>query len=276
LAAAFMNQQSWQTLLLPPGDEDCIWELFHENSKVGRYSRAPSREEVKARVDELHESLPFYGYPEVSLPTDLIPLTQTLDSVLISRVSERELQPFPLSPRTVATILHYAYGVTRKNNGTHFPRPFRVVPSGGALYPLEIFFYSNQIDGWPCGLYHYSPSSHAVHLLYEGPLAQRISDALVQPTIALGASMVLFVTAIFERSIFKYGDRGYRFILIEAGHVAQNINLVTASLELGSVNIGGFYDRQIDDLLGLDGITHSTIYMVALGTERKIISHSSS
>jgi SagB-type dehydrogenase family enzyme len=77
--------------------------------------------------------------------------------------------------------------------------------------------------------------------------------------------MLIFVTAMFKRSTFKYGNRGYRFALLEAGHVAQNINLVTTGLGLGSVNICGYFDRQVDDLLDLDGVTHSTIYIIAIG-----------
>jgi SagB-type dehydrogenase family enzyme len=77
--------------------------------------------------------------------------------------------------------------------------------------------------------------------------------------------MMLFITAQFERSLFKYRDRGYRFILLEAGHVAQNMNLAATALGLGSVDIGGYFDRQADELLGLDGLTHSTIYMVGIG-----------
>ena len=92
---------------------------------------------------------------------------------------------------------------------------------------------------------------------------------MVQPDIAYGASLIVFITSIFERSIFKYGDRGYRFILLEAGHVAQNINLVSNALGLGSVNIGGYFDREIDDLLGLDGVAHSTIYMIAIGSRKE-------
>jgi SagB-type dehydrogenase family enzyme len=82
--------------------------------------------------------------------------------------------------------------------------------------------------------------------------------------------MVIFITSVFERSVFKYGDRGYRFIFLEAGHVAQNINLVAYGLGLASVNIGGFLDRRVDDFLGLDGLTHSTIYMIAIGEEANI------
>jgi len=88
---------------------------------------------------------------------------------------------------------------------------------------------------------------------------------LVQKNLAYDSSVLFFITALFERATFKYGDRGYRFVLLEAGHVAQNINLASGGLRLGCMNIGGFFDRQIDDLLGLDGVTHSTVYLVAVG-----------
>ena len=77
----------------------------------------------------------------------------------------------------------------------------------------------------------------------------------------------LFVTAEFARSTFKYGERGYRFVLLEAGHLAQNVNLAAAGLGLGCLDVGGYYDRQVDEWLGLDGVTHSTVYLLALGAE---------
>jgi SagB-type dehydrogenase family enzyme len=79
------------------------------------------------------------------------------------------------------------------------------------------------------------------------------------------ASIVIFVTAIFERSTFKYGERGYRFVLLEAGHVAQNVSLAATGLGLGAINIGGYFDRDMDRVLGLDGVRHSTVYLVAIG-----------
>jgi SagB-type dehydrogenase family enzyme len=170
--------------------------------------------------------------------------------------------------KQIGTLFFYAYGVTRKNTDTSFPRPFRVVPSGGALYPLELFFHTAHLEGHPSGIYHYNAAEHCVRHLHEGDDTHRISLGLVQPELAQEASLIIFLTAIFERSTFKYGERGYRFILLEAGHVAQNINLVTNALGLGCVNIGGYFDRDIDDYLDLDGITHSTIYMIAIGGER--------
>lgn len=88
---------------------------------------------------------------------------------------------------------------------------------------------------------------------------------MVQPDLVARASLIIFITALFERSIFKYGNRGYRFVMLEAGHVAQNLNLVAIALGLKTLNIGGYFDRAIDDFLGLDGVTHSTIYMLAVG-----------
>ena len=87
----------------------------------------------------------------------------------------------------------------------------------------------------------------------------------MQNTIPRAASLTIFITPLFERSVFKYGERGYRFVLLEAGHVAQNLNLVATALGFGCLNIGGFFDREIDQFLALDGIAHSTIYMMAIG-----------
>jgi SagB-type dehydrogenase family enzyme len=146
-----------------------------------------------------------------------------------------------------------------------FPRPFRTVPSAGAMYPLEIYFHNAHVEGLKAGLYHYNSAMNHVCILREGDESRGIGAAVVQPQIVHNASLIVFITAMFERTTYKYGDRGYRFVLLEAGHVAQNINLVVNGLGLGCVNLGGYFDRQIDDLLGLDGVTHSTIYMIAVG-----------
>lgn len=262
-----MEREQWQDILLSPGNEDHIWELFHENSKLGQYHQAPADQEVLARMNELHESLPYEGYPVVDLPRSRTTLDINLGRAIINRVSALKMSPSPLTLEQLGTLLHYAYGVTRDNKGTKFPRAFRVVPSGGALYPLEVYFHSAHIVGLEAGLYHYNPSRNNLRLLQKGDANQRISEAMTQPNIpiALGASLIIFITAIFERSVFKYGERGYRFVLLEAGHVAQNINLVSHALGLGCLNIGGFFDRQIDDLLCLDGVTHSTVYLVVIG-----------
>ena len=260
-----MNQSHWREVLLSPGNDDQVWELFHENSKNGRFSTSATDQGVRDHIARLHESLPYEGYPMVELPRSLEPLHLSLDRAITTRVSVRDLTACPLTLRQVTTLLHCAYGASRDRKDVAFPRSLRVVPSGGALYQLEIFFHTAHVEGLNAGLYHYNPAKHHLRLLCEGDRTQAISQAMIQSEIALGAALVIFITAVFERSVFKYGDRGYRFVLLEAGHVAQNINLVANALGLGAVNLGGYYDREIDDFLGLDGVTHSTIYMAAIG-----------
>lgn len=260
-----MNQAQWQEKYLPEIYKDHAWELFHENSKLGRYQKPLSDEQVLTRMESFYETLPFEGYPITQLPQPSTLGSVSLADALVNRTSTRDLAPISLSLSNLGTLLHYGYGVTRDNHGTNFPRPFRTVPSGGALYPLEIFFHASNVEELPAGLYHYNPSLHHVRLLREGDETDCIAPSVVQPEVVRGTSVTIFLTAIFERSIFKYGDRGYRFVLIEAGHVAQNINLVATALGLGILNLGGFFDREIDELLGVDGVTHSTLYMLCIG-----------
>lgn len=260
-----MIPRNLDRLLLGQIDEEPVWELFHENSKLSRYSTSLSDKEVLDRMKELHESLPFVGYPIVDLPRGLPPLDLPLEKAIVSRISERDMTPATLDLTQVTALLHYSYGVTRAREHSQSVRPLRVVPSGGSLYPLEVYFHSAHVAGLPQGLYHYNPSENYLRYLRHHNETDRIAKGTPYPSLILSASLVIFITGVFERSTFKYGDRGYRFTLLEAGHVAQNINLVTQGLGLACVNIGGFFDRDMDAFLELDGLLHSTIYMVAIG-----------
>jgi SagB-type dehydrogenase family enzyme len=193
----------------------------------------------------------------------------SLEQALKARATARRLSPCTLTLDSLATLLYYAYGINRDNQDTNYVRPLRVVPSGGALYPIEIYFHTTHTEGLPAGLYHYNPEQRNIRLLRESDETEKITQAMVYQHIAQGAAATIFITGMFQRSIYKYGDRGYRFTLIEAGHIAQNINLVSTGLGLGCMLVGGFYDRQIDDLLELDGLLNSTIYIAAIGKNEK-------
>jgi SagB-type dehydrogenase family enzyme len=264
-----VSSKKWQNLLLSPGDAEQIWELFHENSKIGRHSFGLSDQQAWERLSRFHESLPFSGYPVVRLPRKLEPITQSLARAITTRASVHDMTPKTLTIRRLATILSYAYGTKREGQSPASTRQLRVVPSAGALYPLEVFVYSEHVKRLAAGLYHYNPVKNQLRRLRRGNEISKIAQAIVQSDVAYGASLLVFITAVFERSVFKYGDRGYRFVLLEAGHVAQNINLVAGAMGLGCLNIGGFYDREIDEYLDLDGVTHSTIYLVAVGRDEK-------
>jgi SagB-type dehydrogenase family enzyme len=246
-------------------EEPEVWSVFHESSKTSRLEPPVPDAEVIAKMKQLWPTLPYEGYDEVALPDAMASLDAPLRDAITNRVTARDIAPAPMSLAQLGTVLHAAYGVTRRNDAGEYPRPFRVVPSGGALYPLELYLHTSHVDGLTAGLHHFDPHARALRLLQRGDRAQQIGDALVQPQLASSLSALVFVTAVFERSVFKYGNRGYRFVLLEAGHVAQNINLVSTALGFGCINIGGFFDRDVDRLLGLDGVCHSTIYLVGIG-----------
>ena len=252
-------------------DDQVLWESFHENSKTSRYERHPtyvlhpSDAMIVQMMKRLRRVKPYTDYPKIMLPEEVPASTKSFDEVLQSRQTARSLGDGSIRLRELTKILFMSYGLMRDNVGTHFPRPFRIIPSGGALYPLELYVHVSHIDGLEPGLYHYDPEDHELDVLRRGDESLTITRSLVQPDLALDSAAIVFVSAVFFRSTFKYGDRGYRFALLEAGHLAQNAILTATELGLATAPIGGYMDREIDDYLGIDGLNESTIYMLLIG-----------
>lgn len=250
----------WDKLTGPAEPEEKLWCLFHENSKVTRSFLALPDEVVAARMRELTEALGYEHYPVTPLPEPST-MDAPLSEVLRNRASVREFRPASIRLAELSGLLQPAYAVNRRGG----IRSFRTTPSPGGLYPLELYLHTTRVDGLPSGLHHYHPVRGELRHLHEGDLARDLASCFVQGEIVRDATILIFFTAWFERVTFKYGDRGYRFALLEAGHVAQNLNLAAAALGLGTVNLGGFFDRELDDVLRLDGVTASTVYAVAIG-----------
>jgi len=254
----------WEQIQLNIPDEQPLWELFHENSKITRYTTPRDKQAVLAYMQRTADVLDYSAFPQIPLPAPL-PLSVEIGSLLMQRASARALQPRTLSLAELSTLLFYTYGVTRDNAEGQYPRPFRIIPSGGAMYPLELYVYSNYIAAQAAGLFHYNPRQHSLERIKTADLRGDLQKVILQDNFAQEAALILMITAIFERSIYKYGERGYRFILLEAGHAAQNFTLTANALELGCVSIGGFHDRGMDALLGIDGVTHSCLYLNVIG-----------
>ncbi|MBV8341364.1 MAG: SagB family peptide dehydrogenase [Gammaproteobacteria bacterium] len=263
-----MPEAAWDDLVLDSAsDEDGVWELFHENSKVDRHGHHVPDDEVAVRMLQMAPALDYEGAPAIDLPRNFDDFTMPLWPAIVSRVTPQRIEPAPIPVGTLAAILFAGCGVTRSNRETNFLRPFRTAPSGGALYPLELYVVSKHISCLTAGLYHYNAAQHGLRRLRSGDFSIDLSRVLVefQAHLAFDATAIVMITALFGRSTFKYGARGYRFVLLEAGHVAQNINLAVTAMGMGCFNIGGFYDRAADRFLGIDGLNQSTIYMIAIG-----------
>ena len=138
----------------------------------------------------------------------------------------------------------------------------RSAPSAGALYPFEIYVVVHNVEGLEPGIYHYAVRDHQLEVAATGDFrAQALQQAM------LGEADAAFVlAAVFDRSRHKYGERGYRYVYMEAGHISQNIGLQAVSLGLGSVGVGAFLDSEVNKLIGVDGSKEAAIYLQAVGT----------
>jgi len=178
-----------------------------------------------------------------------------LDVALATRRSAKPPEPRVLPLPVLATLLAAPY---RSAGGR------RATPSGGALYPLELYAIVLDVAGLDGGVHHYDPYAHRLERL--GAVERDdVARALVDPELAANAAAVLVVTGMFFRSRFKYGLRGYRFVLLEAGHVVQTAALAAAALGVPALPLGGFYDRLLDELVGADSLHEATVYALLLG-----------
>jgi SagB-type dehydrogenase family enzyme len=229
------------------------------------YGVHPSDATIVRMMRRLRTVKPFTDAPKVALPTEVPTSDASFDDVVSTRTTARGFARGGISITQLAKVLFTSYGVTRDNVDTIFPRPFRSVPSGGALYPLELYVHVGHVDGLDPGLYHYDPEDHTLDVLRAGADPATVAGLLVQDDLARSAAAMIFVSAVFYRSTFKYGDRGYRFVLLEAGHLAQNAILCAHELGLASAPLGGYADRDVDRYLGFDGVSESTIYVLLFG-----------
>jgi SagB-type dehydrogenase family enzyme len=162
----------------------------------------------------------------------------SIEQSLLQRRSVRSYTGEPLTLQELSQLLWAAQGITD-------PRGFRTAPSAGALYPLEVYVVVGDVQDLTPGVYRYEPHEHQLVSIIEGDKRVELADAaLAQGCVKEGAVAIVF-TAVYERTTRKYGDRGIRYVHIEAGHAAQNLCLQATAMDLGVVAIGAFYDEEV-------------------------------
>jgi SagB-type dehydrogenase family enzyme len=238
-------------------------ELFHEASKLhpalahrqtAGIVRLESSEALRVAASHPVRRHPQRrGYP---LPLPERP-TCSLWSAVDGRRSRRDFDGSTLRQADLATILDTAYGLRDGDR--------RTVPSGGALYPLELYAAVRHVDGVAVGVHRYDPELHALEEHELGDPWPALEAACPLTGLLHRGAAAVLVLAVFGRTRFKYGQRGYRFALLEAGHVVQNAVLAASALGLAALPLGGFYDAQVDELVGADGLEESVVYAVVLG-----------
>jgi len=234
-----------------------IGDIFHIKTK---YRRSKMRENFSLiKHPELYKIYPYSKKIKLPKPEELS--KKLLDDVLKQRKSIRSFSSVPISKKQLSYLLWASTGIQRKESGYEF----RTAPSAGALYPIETYLIVNNVEEIPDGIYHYSIEKHVLEELKPGNYGSDVAHAALDQTMCAEAAVVFVWTAIFDRSKWKYGTRAYRYIYLEAGHIAQNLALAATNLGLDSCQIAAFFDDEINSILDIDGIRESTIYMSTIG-----------
>jgi SagB-type dehydrogenase family enzyme len=177
-------------------------------------------------------------YPTIRLPERGASASDGFDELLSARRSIREFSARPLTEDEIGRLLWAAQGVTSSAGG-------RTTPSAGGLYPLELYVATAD------GVFRYLAADHRLEVQSEGDVRGLLYQAGLEQTAIRDAPAVFVVTGVVERTESRYGDRAERYVILEAGHAAQNMLLQAVALELGAVPIGAFDDDRVTSILGL-------------------------
>lgn len=235
-----------------------IGELFQEETKYER-DRLPG-----GYLEWSNKPETYKQYPDKPLVALCPPQTEggaPLWEILSQRRSVRDFLQRPVADHQLSQLLWASQGITAEQ----FGYKFRTVPSAGALYPVETYVVINNVDEVPQGVYHYNVLEHCLERLKKGDYRVTIARAALDQRIAYDADLVLAWTAVFERCRWKYKQRAYRYVYLDAGHIAQTVALAAVALGLGSCQIAALYDEEVNDLLGVDGIEESALYLTVVG-----------
>jgi SagB-type dehydrogenase family enzyme len=235
------------------GGEEACWELFHENSKLGRIARR-HRPAIEPAADQASLRAAFTGCPTFELATPQAS-EFSLDAAIGAPRPTGLMRPGRIWRDTLAALLLSSFTKSGEDDVVSLA--------------VELWFHATSIDGMPAGLYRMDPKDGRVMLVRGGDLSDRIGAALVEPELASRSALQFFVVADLARLAAEHGERGYRYALVESGRIARGLDLVAAALGLVVIANGEFRDREIDLLLGLDGLATAALLLIAVGKTGK-------
>lgn len=181
------------------------------------------------------------------------------------RTSVREYGDAPFTQAELSLLLWCTQGVKRVDG----PVTSRTVPSAGSRHALETLLLVHRVEELPPGLYAYDALEHSVRLVESrADITARITAACLGQPLVRGSAVTFIWVAIPDRMCWRYGERGYRYLLLDAGHVCQNLYLAAEAIGAGACAIAAFDDEALDGVLGLDGKEEFVIYAASAGRKR--------
>lgn len=189
-----------------------------------------------------------------------------------NRRSVRLYDNSPLSLKELSYLLWSTQGITKVSDNNTFT--LRTVPCSGATHSFETYLFIINVEGLRQGIYRYLPLEHKLLFIYEiENIENKINDLTLEqpfvPKFASKASVVFAWSTVPYRSEWKFDVTAHKKILIDVGHICQNLYLASESISAGTCAIGIYDQNMVDNILNLDGVNEFTLYLAAVG--KKII-----
>ncbi|MFO8053298.1 MAG: SagB/ThcOx family dehydrogenase [Candidatus Omnitrophota bacterium] len=184
----------------------------------------------------------------------------SVEEAIFNRQSRRSFKDAPLKLPEISQILWAAGG---KNVDTA-TGPSRTFPSAGGIYPQQFYLSANKISGLDQGIYRYSWSKHQLILIKKGNYSQQLSAAALGQQVVTQAPATIIITALYEKTTQKYGQRGEKYVLIDTGFAGENIYLQSESLGLATVAVGAFSEQEVSKILDLE-TTQTPLLIMPIG-----------
>jgi SagB-type dehydrogenase family enzyme len=212
---------------------------------------------VLSQAKGMTQAMPEHKSETIRLPEPVKDSDTSIEEALSKRRSTRSYKDKPLTLAEISQLLWAAQGITSQ-------RDLRTAPSAGALYPLEIYVVAGNVTDLHDGVYNYSPYKHELVRVVEGDKRTELCNAALGQTSVKNAAAVIVISAVYERTTVKYGDRGIKYVHMESGHAAQNVFLQAVPLNLGAVVIGAFYDDAVKEVLKMSE-SEQPLYIMPVG-----------
>ena len=200
----------------------------------------------------------YPGAARIALPPVTAPSELSVARAIDRRRSLRDYAGRPLTTAELSWLLHATTGITG-------PGGLRAAPSAGALYPIETYVVATRVEGIEPAIYHYAPADHALERVRGGTFGGDLVIAGLGQEFLGQAPVVLVLSAIFQRLRWRYQERAYRYALLEAGHIGQNVYLAAEAAGLGACAVGAFFDDAVNRLVEVDGVEEAALMLVPVG-----------
>ncbi len=189
--------------------------------------------------------------------------TRDFTEIVEKRKSHRVFSEEPLSLEELSYLLWATQGV-KDIKGDNYAT-IRTVPSAGARHPFETYLWVNSVEGLEKGLYRYLALDHKLAFIKEGDFSAEISEASMGQKFVGNAAVTFVWSVIPYRGEWRYDVGSHKPILIDSGHVCQNLYLASEALGLGTCAIAAYFQRPLDDLFDLEGEDEFCVYLAPVG-----------